>query len=212
MMKKIKTFFKKIWEFIKKIYKVVANFIKENVWAQVLAILAAVVLFILVFQGVVKLIDKATSKEEETVNMATALTATELRNKIDNKESFVLFIGGHSCAHCRQFYTTINAYISEGKTVYYFDVEDTSDVANTTSFRLNVLRNPLVNNINIKINRGIKELATPTTVVVQDGKFVDAIQGAIGMDGGQAYVDFTRLLAGEFINKKLPSTLPKANS
>lgn len=198
-MTKIKNFFSKLWSWIKKAWKVTIDFFKENVWASVLAIVAAILLFILLVQGIVKGIDKLSNKDQESsVSLkATTITTSELMTKLKNGESFVLFLGANTCAHCKQFYTTINTYVESGNTVYYVDVADTSDP--TLNKYFDEIEERLVDGV--AADRNITELATPTTVYVKDGEFLDAVQGAFGMDGGKDYATFCDVVEGKYVGK-----------
>ena len=53
----------------------------------------------------------------------------------------------------------------------------------------------------VPTDRGITSLATPTTVRVEDGVIVDAIQGAYGMTGGTNYLVFCEVIEGEYVGK-----------
>lgn len=195
----IKTFSAKVWSWTKKTYKICANFLRENVWAAVLGIVLAIFLFILIVQGIVKGIDKWTNQtEESSVSLkATTITSSQLMTKLNNNETFVLFIGANTCAHCKQFYKTINTYVSSGKTVYYIDVADTSDPT-LTKYYPEIAERLLEG---VPTDRNITELATPTTVYVKDGEFLDAIQGAVGMNGGKDYVVFCDVVEGKYVGK-----------
>lgn len=198
-MDKIKKFFKKVWELIKKVYKVIANFLRENIWASVLAIVVGILLFIVVVQGIVKGIDKCqnASSESSIENRATAITSSELMTKIDNGDTFVLFIGSHDCAHCQQFYKTINTYIKSGNTVYYLDIADDTDLTLTKNYAV------IVEKLTTEVadDRNITSLATPTTVYVKDGVFADAVVGAYGMSGGEEYAVFCDVVEGKYVGK-----------
>ena len=209
-MDKLKAFFSKVWKvtkdicsklwaWTKKAYSVCANFLRENVWASVLAIVVAILLFILIVQGIVKGIDKISNKtEESSVSLkATTITTSELMTKLNNGDTFVLFIGANTCAHCKEFYKTVNAYVSSGNTVYYVDIADISDPT-LTKYRAEISERLLEG---VPTDRNITELATPTTVYVKEGEFVDAIQGAVGMDGGADYVTFCDVVEGKYVGK-----------
>lgn len=195
----IKAFSAKAWVWIKKAYNITANFLRENVWAAVLGIVVAIFLFILIVQGVVKGIDKWTNKtEESSVSLkATTITTSQLMTKLNNNETFVLFIGANTCSHCKQFYKTVNTYVSSGKTVYYVDVADTSDP--TLAKYYPEISERLLEGV--PSDRNITELATPTTVYVEKGEFKDAIQGAVGMSGGKDYIVFCDVVEGKYVGK-----------
>lgn len=198
-MTKIKNLFSKIWDWIKKFIKVCSNFLRENVWASVLGIVVAILLFILVVQGVVKGIDKCSnaSSESTIANRATTLTTSEVMEKLNKGHTFVLFLGANTCSHCKEFYKTINTYVKSGNTVYYVDLADTSDptlLKYQAEFEERLLDG-------VPTDRGITSLATPTTIYVKDGEFVDAVQGAYGMEGGANYAIFCDVVEGRYVGK-----------
>ena len=198
-MSKIKNFLKKVWELMKKFYKVCVNFFKENVWASVLAIVLGILLFILAVQGIVKGIDKCKNEttESSVENMATTLTSKQLIDKLNSSDNtFVLFIGANTCSHCKQFYKTVNMYVKSGHTVYYIDMADTSDP--TLSKYALELQERLED---IPADRNITDLSTPLSIYVKDGKFVDAVQGAYGMEGSTNYAIWCDVMEGKYANK-----------
>ena len=193
----MKNFFIKVWEYIKKAFFVVVRFFKENVWASVLGIIIAIVLFIMALQGVIKAIDSC-GDGSKIENRATVVTSKELQAMLDKDGEFILFIGSQNCDHCKLFYETINNYIlTTGTEVFYFDTADTTDFGRTAM--VSDLEFKLLNEIDP--DRGITALATPTTVLIRDGEFVDAIQGAYGMDGGNDYFIFCEVVEGVYENK-----------
>ena len=193
----MKNFFIKVWEYIKKAFFVVVRFFKENVWASVLGIIIAIVLFIMALQGVIKAIDSC-GDGSKIENRATVVTSKELQAMLDKDGEFILFIGSQNCDHCKLFYETINKYmLTIGKEVFYFDTADTTDFGRTAM--VSDLEFKLLNEIDP--DRGITALATPTTVLIRDGEFVDAIQGAYGMEGGNDYFIFCEVVEGVYENK-----------
>ena len=197
-MQKLKKFFSKLWSGIKKVTRVVVDFFKENVWAEVLGIVIAILLFILIVQGIVKAIDKCkNTTQDDSVNRSTTITTAELMEKLNNGDTFVLFLGSNTCSHCKEFYKTVNRYIASGNTVYYVDLADTSDTTLTKYY--SEIEERLLNDI--PEDRDITSLATPTTVYVLNGEFADAIQGAYGMDGGSNYVVWCDVVEGNYVGK-----------
>lgn len=81
------------------------------------------------------------------------ITYKKFNEMIENKESFVLFIGAESCSHCQTYKTTINEVIKEyDVTIHYVDIDtfsekELSKLKNVASFT-----------------------GTPTTVFIKDGE------------------------------------------
>lgn len=199
--KAIGNFFKnKVWVWIKKAYKVCSDFLRENVWASVLAIVIGILLFIVLVQGIVKAIDKCQSEKNESTieNRATTITTSQLMDKLNANQSFVLFIGANTCSHCKEFYKTVNTYVKAGNTVYYVDLADTSDP--TLERYYYVLEEKLKP---IAKDRNITDLSTPLSVYVENGVFKDAVQGAYGMEGGSDYATWCDVMEGKYVGKSV---------
>lgn len=200
----IGNFFKKIGLFIWKYLKIAFNYVKENAWLQ--PIVLVVLIFGLVFgiQGIVNAVDKAKENNSSgTVNgkdVFTKITYGEVKSKLDNGDSFILFIGSHMCDHCTQFKKVVNKYVSStGNMIYYVDIDDTSDTTRDTRYLLEWKE--YLNEIDTRDYASQESLSTPTTVVIRNGEFADAKSGAIGLNGGDEYLNFTKFVEGEYIGK-----------
>ena len=100
------------------------------------------VLSIVLFTGC----SKYTTYEE--VSLDTVL------NMLDDKESFILFIGSSNCSHCATYEPKLNSVIKEYQVkVYFIDVSKLSDAENSK--------------LNAKISYGD---ATPMTVFIENGE------------------------------------------
>ncbi|MBQ9181728.1 MAG: thioredoxin family protein [Bacilli bacterium] len=76
----------------------------------------------------------------------------KLTSKLDNSESFILFIGSSTCSHCDNFKKTINSVIKDYQVeVYYIDISKLSD-----------------NEKNL-ISSKIQFKYTPTTIFIEKG-------------------------------------------
>ena len=73
--------------------------------------------------------------------------------KVENKESFILFVGSATCSHCDAFKKTINKIVKKYQVnIYYIDIHE------FTSEQLN------------KFKTYINFDSTPTTVFIYDGE------------------------------------------
>lgn len=103
--------------------------------------LITTILFSLLLTGCSK------SKELISVNY------DELSKKIENKDSFVLYVGSSSCSHCADFKPILEKVINKyNLDVYYINMADLSDA---------------------KYNAVMKKVdgqGTPTTVYIENGK------------------------------------------
>ena len=91
-------------------------------------------------------------KNNELTNVAF-IDINTLKNKIDNKESFILVISRDDCSHCQAFIPVINK-IGKEYNVTFYDISETG----MSSEDLTYLRN--VANIS----------GTPTTVFIVNGE------------------------------------------
>ena len=83
----------------------------------------------------------------------TEISYLELKEKIESKEKFVLFIGKQDCSHCQKYKTTINKVVEEYKVeIYHIDLSKLTaeEIAYISS------RFPFS--------------GTPTTIIVENGK------------------------------------------
>jgi predicted bacteriocin transport accessory protein len=198
----MKKFFSTVWLYIKKGFNVTVRFFKENIWASVLAVILAIVLFIVALQGIIKAIDSC--DDDKIENRATAITSAQLEEKLEAEETFVLFVGSQDCAHCKQFYKTINRYIKDhpDTEIFYFDTNDSTDLGRG-KMTIEIEQRLIAE---IESDRGITSLATPTTIYIEDGEFKDAIQGAYGMTGGANYLIFCEVIEGKYVGKSTYTT------
>ena len=80
------------------------------------------------------------------------ITYDEFKEKIENKDSFALFVGSNQCSHCDDYKITLKKFIKDYQvTVYYIDV------AKMQTSELNEFKTV------------INFSATPTTVFITDG-------------------------------------------
>lgn len=200
----IGNFFKKIGLFIWKCLKIAFNYVKENAWLQPIALV--VLIFGLVFgvQGIVNAVDKAkensSSSTDSGKDVYTKVSFGEVQEKLDNGDDFVLFIGSHNCYHCTQFKKVVNKYISStGNMIYFIDIDDTSDT--TRDIKYLTEWKEALDEIDTRDFANEDNLSTPTTVVVRDGVFADAKSGALGLEGGDEYLNFTKFVEGQYVGK-----------
>lgn len=77
----------------------------------------------------------------------------DLATKIENKDSFVLYVGSASCSHCANFKPILEKVINKyGIEVYYIDMADLSESKYNA------------------VMRKIDGQGTPTTVYIEKGK------------------------------------------
>ena len=92
-------------------------------------------------------------KDNFKTNYIQMLSIDELKEKIDNKDSFILVITQDSCSHCKAFVPTLNKIAKEYNLTFY-------DVSTT---KLNEEEKTYLKNV-------ANTSGTPTTVFIQDGE------------------------------------------
>ena len=126
-------------------------------------LLIIVILTIAVCSGCYYLINKNNNKSEIKYSNVNVISIDSLRDKISNKESFILVITRDNCSHCQAFLPVINKIgIKYNVTFYACSQTDLSDDD------LTYLRN--VANIS----------GTPTTVFIQNGEETSTTNRLVG--------------------------------
>lgn len=103
------------------------------------------------------------------------ITFDEYKSKIDNKESFILFIGSETCSHCTEFKKTINEVLKEYNVeINYIDI---SKFTVTESEKFNAM---------------VKFTGTPTTVFYENG--VEEHPSYNRISGSRSYSEVVKAL------------------
>lgn len=97
------------------------------------------------------LVYKLAFKTNENSNL-TEITTTELENKINNKDTFVLVISQTGCSHCEQYLPELNRTLKE---------------VNLTAFVVNLTN--LSNEEATTLNKYVNVSGTPTTIFYHEG-------------------------------------------
>ena len=119
---------------------------KNSIFKNILIILLVVLLTAGIIFGGYKLFFNK-------INTYETIGYTELVEKIDSNEMFVLFIGSKKCSHCTTYKNTLNRVVSDYQIyVYYIDVST------------------LTSEEYAYINAHFPFTGTPTTLVIKDGK------------------------------------------
>lgn len=86
-------------------------------------------------------------------NYITEISINDLTKKIENKESFILYIGSSKCSHCKDYRPKLNDVVGEYKlTVYYIDVSKLKDKESN------------------KLSKIVSYSGTPATAFIEDGE------------------------------------------
>ena len=110
------------------------------------------------------------------------ISYNELASKIENKDSFVLYVGSSECSHCAEFKPTLEKIIYEyDLDVYYINMANLSDAR----------RNAILEKIDGE--------GTPTTVYIEKGdtKANPRVEGAMNYDTTLEFFKELKLVEGE---------------
>lgn len=104
-----------------------------------------------------------TACSDKKIKSYTEITYEEFKQKIENKESFPLFVGSHDCHHCDDYKISLNSFISDYQVdVFYIDV------ANLEKEEFN----EFLTHVNFS--------STPTTVFIIDGEEQNVYNRIVG--------------------------------
>lgn len=104
-----------------------------------------------------------TACSNKKIKSYTEITYDEFKQKIENKETFPLFVGSHECSHCDDYKITLNKFIYDYQVeVFYIDI------ANMKKEELN----EFLTVVNFS--------STPTTAFIIDGKEKNVYNRIIG--------------------------------
>lgn len=188
-----------IWHYI----KVSFNYIIENAWIQ--PIIIVLLLFGIIFgiQGIINVSDDIAgwfrNEEESSEHLFTKMTYEELGQKREADEDFIFFIGYDECGYCQQYYDVVDQYIrSYDEEVFYLDVGRDSSGSYLDPSLEDRHMDELLEEFqdvlwHVSAFDGAQGISTPTSVIVENGEFVDANVGFI--EG----TDFLEFMAGENI-------------
>jgi len=96
------------------------------------------------------------SSQNDNVTMKytsyTEVNYTQLQEKINNKDSFVIVFGSDTCSACKQYKVTMESVIKEEQVeVFYLDLNETTETEYSKIYSKYVIT------------------STPTTVFIKDG-------------------------------------------
>lgn len=183
-MKAIKSFFKKVWDSI-----------RANAWIQPILFVVAIFLVILAVQGIGKASQNwSCSKKDE--KYVTKILFENVEEKIEEDESFILYIGYESCAGCQAFQPVLKKFHEKNKnvTVYHLNVYAVDGVYEDATLTSEGMADLWELIIPVVVEQEDQDAGqyTPTIVAINKGEFVKAYQG--GGRTGVTYSDMMELV------------------
>ena len=117
-----------------------------------IAIIAIIIVIIGAISGLIYASTVLNKKEQEQEKHLIELNLSELKEKLENKESFILVITATYCSHCAEYKPVLSEVLTEYDLVGYFIEQD---------------------KLNEEELAELKQIAnisgTPTTIFIQDG-------------------------------------------
>ncbi len=93
------------------------------------------------------------------------ITFKEYMTKIENKESFILYIGSSDCSHCFEYSRTLGRVIKNHEVTFYY-----VDIKNFNQEEIN------------KLKSKVRYEGTPTTAFIVDGEEKSTYQRIVGSE------------------------------
>lgn len=125
--------------------------------------------------------DTSSTYDTSSFKSVTLAEAIEL---FDNSGTQVLFLGSSECSACHIFAPTLKTVqTSMGFTAYYLDIDTVDTTSSNFTKFTNLLTKEITESVNGTEKTGkISEFygLTPLTIVIKDGKAVDAAVGSYG--------------------------------
>lgn len=183
-MKAIKSFFKKVWDSI-----------RSNAWIQPILFVVAIFLVILAVQGIGKASQNwSCSKKDE--KYVKEILFEKVEEKIEEDDSFILYIGYESCSGCQAFQPVLKKFHEKNKnvTVYHLNVNVVDGVYDDATLTSEGMADLWELIIPVVVEQDGQDAGqyTPTVVAINQGEFVKAYQG--GGRSGVTYSDMMELV------------------
>lgn len=105
----------------------------------------------------------ATTKNEKNTSLVTFITMSTLKEKLENKDSFVLILSQDGCSHCEAYLKTVDNVISK---------------YNVTIYDLNLSK--LNNSEKNELSSLFSISGTPTTVFITEGEEKTSLNRIVG--------------------------------
>lgn len=105
----------------------------------------------------------ATTKNEKNTSLVTFITMSTLKEKLENKDSFVLILSQDGCSHCEAYLKTVDKVISKYNVTIY-------------DLNLSKLNNAQKNELSSLFSIS----GTPTTVFITEGEEKTSLNRIVG--------------------------------
>ena len=130
---------------------------------KVIVAIVIVVLHDLKIGGMIFIKQTKNKQEEELNKHLITLSGSEFKEKIENKESFILIITGSNCSHCEGYKPTFKQVLHENDLYAYEVVQDT------------------LNNEDLAYLKNISSISgTPTIVFINNGEETSTYNRIVG--------------------------------
>lgn len=141
-------------------------------------IIIGIVIFIVAFIVLFTYVGKAKKQEEEKIDShLVLLNASEFKEKIENKESFIIIMTGSKCSHCESYLPIFKKVLAD------YDL---------TAYQIHT---DLLNNEESAFVKGVATInGTPTVVFIKDGEEISAMNRLVGEKSRTETIDRLKVM------------------
>lgn len=141
-------------------------------------IIIGIIIFVVFFAILFAFVGKTKHQEEDEINShLVLLNASEFKEKIENKDSFIIIMTGSKCSHCESYLPIFK------KVLFDYDL---------TAYQIHT---DLLNNEEAAFIKGVATInGTPTVVFIKDGEEISAMNRLVGEKSRTETIDRLKVM------------------
>ena len=141
-------------------------------------IIIGIILFIVAFIALFAYVGKEKKEQENEINShLVLLNASEFKEKIENKESFIIIMTGSKCSHCEAYLPIFKKVLSD------YDL---------TAYQIHT---DLLNNEEQAFVKGVATInGTPTVIFIKNGEEISAMNRLVGEKSRTETIDRLKIM------------------
>lgn len=141
-------------------------------------IIVGIIIFVVAFIALFAFAGKTKKQEEEEINShLVLLNANEFKEKIENKDSFIIIMTGSKCSHCESYLPIFKKVLAD------YDL---------TAYQIHT---DLLNNEEQAFVKGVATInGTPTVIFIKDGEEISAMNRLVGEKSRTETIDRLKVM------------------
>ncbi len=141
-------------------------------------IIIGIILFIVAFGALFAYVGKTKKEEENEINShLVLLNASEFKEKIENKESFIIIMTGSKCSHCESYLPIFKKVLAD------YDL---------TAYQIHT---DLLNNEEQAFVKGVATInGTPTVIFIKNGEEMSTMNRLVGEKSRTETIDRLKVM------------------